>query len=147
MKTSEFSKEHPLVLKPIEGGSKGHYEIDDPDSDDSLIFRSGQKVVFACPGSKFKNSENTLLNAECVNKKQFAKEDGSNRQQSFESIKCNGTPKSVMKENGKCAGNRSAFEVGFETNEIFVKVMDICFDKDTNSAVYVKHKVSHNIDG
>jgi len=146
LKTSEFSKEHPLVLRPIEG-SKGHYEIDDPDRDDSLIFESGQKVLFACPGSKFKNSVKTLLNAECVREKQFVKEGGSNMNQSFENIKCNGIPKSVMKENGNCAKNKSAFEVGFKTDKIFVKVMDICFDRDTNSAVYVKHKVSHNING
>lgn len=146
MRTRNFAKDNPLVLKPIEGSSD-HYEIDDPDRGDTLLFKSGQKVMFACPGTGFKNSKTNLLPAECIGRTQFEKIDGSHKKQPFESLKCNGIPKSVMKENGRCAVDKTAFAVGFEIDDIFVKVMDICFDRSTNSAIYVKHKVSHNIDG
>lgn len=146
MHTRNFARDNPLVLKPIKG-SRNHYEIDDPDRGDTLFIPSGQRVLFACPGTGFKNTHAQVINAECIGRTQFEKEDGSHKKQSFESLKCNGIPKTVMHETGKCAGDKDGYAVGFEIEKLLVKVMDICFDNESKAAVYVKHKVSHNIDG
>lgn len=143
--TNEFTNKHPLVLKPI--ADTGDYEFDDPDDGNSMIFKPGEKVLFACPGSEFEGSENDVLNATCVSKKEFKIADGSQKKESFADLTCKKLPLSELRKDGTCAGDKSAFSVGFKMDTIFVKTMDICFDEKIKSAVYVKHKITPHIDG
>lgn len=145
LSTNEFTNKHPLVLKPIAG--TGDYEFDDPDDGDSIIFEPGQKVLFACPGSEFEGSKKDVLNATCVSKKEFKRADGSQRKESFSDLTCKKFPLSELRKDGTCAGDKSAFSVGFKIDTIFIKTMDICFDEKIKSAVSVKHKITSHIDG
>lgn len=146
IQTDEFSTRNPIVLKLIDGTQ--NYEFDDPDDGNSVLFESGQKVWFACPGSRFKNTKNVMMNAKCVEKNLFTTDNVSGgEKQSFGDLTCNNLPSSALKDDGKCGRNNSAYNVGFNIEEIFVKMIDICFNDSTKSAVYVKHKVSPSIAG
>ncbi|VVC24486.1 Hypothetical protein CINCED_3A001670 [Cinara cedri] len=142
---SEISHKQPLVLKEIQGNEKG-YAFDEPDVEDDMFFKSGESVLLACPGSGFHDSNNTELRVNCVQLRGF-RDEINKEERSFEQFKCNRLPESKLKREGQCAGNKSAFAIGFEVREAFVKIIDLCFDEDTNSALYAVHKLTPNITG
>jgi len=149
LRTNEnFSDRQPLVLKKILGSHE--YEFDNPDNGNSMLFKSGESVTLACPGSGFLDSKmNTPLSVKCVRKTEFSpKSKGTNiKRKPFKDFECNRLPTSTLKRNGKCAGDKSAFMIGFEVDEMFVKTIDICFDESTYSALYAKHKINPSING
>lgn len=148
LRTSEdFSNRQPLVLKKIRGSNE--YEFDDPDKGDSMLFKCGESVTITCPGSGFAdNKNNTLLNVNCVRKTEFRPRGGAGTEikpKPFKEFQCKRLAASTLRRNGKCAGDKSAFMIGFNVGEIFVKTIDICFDESTYSALYAKHKINPSI--
>lgn len=138
-------KKQPLILKQIQGNEK-HYEFDEPDKGDAMLFESGETVLLACPGSELINTHNTVIRVNCIGNTEFYDEN-NNEERSFENFQCDRVPRSKLKREGQCADDKSAFVVGFEVGEEFVKTIDICFDESTNSALYAKHKITPNITG
>jgi len=142
----DFSFKQPLVLREIAGGHG--YEFDEPDSGDSLLFMSGENVTLACPGSGFHDYKgDTSLKVSCVKRTMFSLFYFKTTKNSFENFECNRLPVSTLKRIGKCAGDKSAFGIGFEVDETFVKTIDVCFDESTHSALYAKHKILPNVAG
>lgn len=134
-----------MVLKYIKENNE--YEFDYPDEGESLYFKTDEdNIVFACPGKGFSLTNNNLLKVKCVGDTKF-KSESENEQETFDNYSCFKFPESSIVRNGQCAGNKSAFKIGFKVDEVFVKTIDICFDEDIKSALYSMHKIMPSLAG
>lgn len=142
----DFLNNQPLVLKKGQDMDQ-EYEFDDPDEGNSMLFEPGEDVLLACPGSSFHkidDIEETTVNVKCVGDKEFETE---NENRPFQDFSCENIPQSKLKKKGQCNGDKTALVIGFEVNEAFVKLVDICFDEEKKIPLYAKHKITRGIKG
>lgn len=131
-------------MKKIERSNK--YEFVYPDKEGVLLFDPGENVWLACPGKGFFSNGNTLLKVKCVKNTTFRSEN-ENKDEVFENYDCLSLPQSSLVRTGQCAGDKSAFQIGFEVDNVFIEIINLCFDEKIKSALYSKHKIMPNIAG
>lgn len=139
--SKDFTDHQPLVLKQIKGSKEYKFvSLNVPEIPDVLKFDFGKNVVLACPGSKFGDTSDTLKTLECVKDKKF-RSTINKEENNFNKYQCTNLPESKLIRNGMCAIKKSGFKIGFEVGGVFVKIIDLCFDESTNSALYSIHKI------
>lgn len=113
--------------------NKNGYSLFEPDSQISTV---NEKIVLLCPGKQNKLSEEHVSELTCNRKRVF----NINPQ----SINCTKQVSGDLKvTQEKCAGNSGViFHAGFRIDSEFVELYDICYNKQTASTIYTKHRLN-----
>nr|AKB95592.1 DNA/RNA non-specific endonuclease [Laodelphax striatellus] len=119
-----------------------------PETEDSVLLYPCEDIVLACPGSKFKLTEDEVLHAKCERGTQISADHGGSPFD-FQTASCEKLPRTTAMATGRCGndGEMKNIEIGFVVKENFISLIDICFDENLLTANFSLYQASYRIAG
>ncbi|KAJ9590454.1 hypothetical protein L9F63_016513 [Diploptera punctata] len=145
----DLTEPQPLFLIP--GGSKDGFGFYLPeDSSSNVHINAGASIYLACPGStnylEFAGSGTRTALAKCESGSTYTI---NSKRYDFSEFSCKSYPFHTARKSGDTCydGTKSHIEIGFEVENDFYKIMDVCFDDSEFNTLYSKFTVVSGIGG
>lgn len=112
-----------------------------------FVVSPGQSIWLACPGpGNYLNNSNRRsqeARATCIGGRQFEVE---SRVTEFSAITCNVLPRHEAKRTGsKCLGQHEEIQIGYQLDNRFHRIIEICRDNATFATYYSRFRLSGSI--
>lgn len=108
----------------------------------------GETITLYCPDRTFDNYDQELkLYAKCISGTSFEiikPSDGSVETVEYKTLGCNSQYREDFIKTGEACGGQGEGElvkIGFQTEQVFYQMMEVCHDKDRANNLYVHHTV------